>query len=291
LFDLDSLHIKALQHGDDALADTVGNLRQWIATLPVTGRAPAVLAPRAVEANAKANLPLQPGDRLFYPLRPSTIRIVGAVEHACAVPLQPAQDARRYLAACPYAKRADRDWIYVIQPDGHVFRQGVALWNRSAPLSLAPGATIYVPLPARAAGTVDESLNHDLADFLATQVLPGPEEVALTARNPFILSVGRRPESKDIPADTLRLRPLRGLRSARTVGALPPRKRPPVSTPEAVACTKPLSRRERGWDEGSATPQRHASTVPSPGCRPPLPGGEGFTQRRLRGNGPGSMAL
>jgi hypothetical protein len=311
LFDLDSLHIKALQHGDDALADTVGSLRQWIAALPVTGRAPALLAPRAVEANARANLPLQPGDRLFYPLRPTTIRIVGAVEHACTVPLQAAQDARRYLAACPYAKRADRDWIYVIQPDGHVFRQGVALWNRSAPLSLAPGATIYVPLPARAAATVDESLNSDLADFLATQVLPGPEEVALTARNPFVLSVGRRPKSKDMPADSshlaaLRLRPLRGLRSARTVGGQPistdlgvlekpalhallPRKRS-VPPPEAVACTKPLSLRERGWGEGSATPQRHAPPVPSPGYRRPLPVGEGFIQQRLRGKDPEATA-
>jgi hypothetical protein len=311
LFDLDSLHLKALQHGDDALADTAGQLRNWIAALPVTGRAPALLDPRAVEADAAANRPLQSGDRLFYPLRPTTIRVVGAVRQPCTLPLRPMQDARLYLSVCPYAGRADHDWIYVIQPDGRVFRQGVALWNRSAPLSLAPGATIYVPLPTRAAGTVDESLNSDLADFLATQVLPGPGEVALTARNPFILSVGRRPKSKDMPADSshlaaLRLRPLRGLRSARTVGGQPistdlgvlekpalhallPRKRS-VPTPEAVACTKPLSRRERGWGEGSATPQRYALTVPSSGYRHPLPEGEGFTGQRLRGNGPEGMA-
>lgn len=174
LFDLDSLHLRSLQHGDDALAEEVGRLRNWVATLPVTGRTPALLDPRPVEADAAANLPLLPGDRLFYPSRPGTIRIVGAVRQPCTLPLHPMQDARIYLAACPYARRADRDWIYVIEPDGRVFHQGVALWNRSRPLSLAPGAMIYVPLPARAARRVDDTLNHDVATFLATQTLPGP---------------------------------------------------------------------------------------------------------------------
>lgn len=174
LFDLDSLHLQSLQHGDDVLAEETGRLRNRVAALPVTGRMPALLDPRPVEANAAANLPLQPGDRLFYPVRPTTIRIVGAVQQPCTLPLQPMRDARSYLAACPYTRRADRDWIYVIEPDGHVFRQGVALWNRAKPLSLAPGAVIYVPLPERAAKHVDATLNHDLAAFLATQTLPGP---------------------------------------------------------------------------------------------------------------------
>jgi hypothetical protein len=175
LFDLDSLHLRALQRGDSALADTVGELRNELAALPVTGRAPALLAPRAVEADAAANRPLLPGDRLFYPLRPGTVRVVGAVQSPCTLPLRPLQDARRYLADCPHAADADRDWIYVVQPDGHVSRQGVALWNRSAPLSLAPGAVVYVPLAARATKAVDDTLNRDVADFLATQLLPGPE--------------------------------------------------------------------------------------------------------------------
>jgi protein involved in polysaccharide export with SLBB domain len=174
LFDLDQLHLRAVQRGGTALSDTVGQLRDAIAALPVTGRMPALLDPRAVEANTPANLPLLPGDRLFYPLRPSTIRVVGAVQSPCSLTLQPLQDAPGYLAQCPPARGADRDWVYVIQPDGHVFRRGVALWNRSTPLSLAPGALIYVPLSMRVTGKVDDTLNTDLADFLATQLLPGP---------------------------------------------------------------------------------------------------------------------
>ena len=69
---------------------------------------------------------------------------------------------------------ADRDSIYVIEPDGRVFVQGVALWNRSEAQVLAPGAVIYVPLRERAARKVDATMNSDIAAFLATQVLPGP---------------------------------------------------------------------------------------------------------------------
>ena len=115
-----------------------------------------------------------PGDQLFYPQRPDTIRVVGAVQSACTLPLQPLQDAYNYLVQCRTARGADRDWVYVIQPDGHIFHQGVALWNRSTPLSLAPGALIYVPLSTRIVSTVDDTLNRDMADFLASQILPGP---------------------------------------------------------------------------------------------------------------------
>lgn len=175
LFDLGQLGIDALKHRQTALATTASGLRSRLARLPVTGRVPALLDPHAIQVTAADNWPLHPGDRLDFPLRPATISIVGAVQHPCTVPLEPLQDARRYLATCPDITRAaDPDWLYVIQPDGRVFRQGVALWNRSAPMALAPGAVLYVPLDARAAHAIDPTLNHDIAAFLATQVLPGP---------------------------------------------------------------------------------------------------------------------
>ena len=62
---------------------------------------------------------------------------------------------------------------FVVQPDGTVFEQGVALWNRDKPLPLAPGAWLYVPFDRRAiAGAADADFNRDVATFLATQV-PG----------------------------------------------------------------------------------------------------------------------
>lgn len=175
LFDLASLQRHARTDGQQELATLAGAMRDWISALPVTGRqSPALLDPRAVEVNAPENRPVAAGDKLHYPVRPATIRVVGAVAQPCALPLVPLQDARRYLPACATNAMADVDNIYVIQPDGRVFVQGIALWNRSAPLSLAPGALIYVPLRARAVQQVDPTLNADIAAFLATQPLPGP---------------------------------------------------------------------------------------------------------------------
>jgi hypothetical protein len=174
LFDLGQLQQRALQGDHTGLATLAVRLRRWLAAMPVTGRQPALLDPRAVEINAAANHRLVDGDRLVYPQRPGDIRVVGAVQHACRLPLVPLQDARRYLAGCPGDRMADPDTIYVIEPDGRVFVQGIALWNRSAPLVLAPGAVIYVPLRSSAIKPIDPSLNHDLATFLSTQLLPAP---------------------------------------------------------------------------------------------------------------------
>jgi hypothetical protein len=174
LFDLTSLGSQALLHRRDELALLAATLHDWIAAMPVTGRTPALLDPRAVEITPDANRGVADGDRLFYPLRPTTIRIVGAVQQICDLPLRPLQDARLYLSSCAQSPLADPDWIYVIEPDGRVFRQGIALWNRSAALSLAPGAVVYVPIRERSAAPIDPQLNSDLAAFLATQVLPGP---------------------------------------------------------------------------------------------------------------------
>lgn len=171
LFDLTNLQQHAQQRGKQDLATLAGTMAGWIKSMPVTGRQPALLDPRAVEVNPPQNLPLMDGDRLYYPTRPDFIRVVGAVRQTCTLPLVPLQDARRYLSACVSTRQADIDWIYVIEPDGRVFRQGIALWNRKEPLPLAPGALIYVPLREHVASAIDPTLNQDLADFLATQVL------------------------------------------------------------------------------------------------------------------------
>lgn len=175
LFDLASLQRRTRADDQQELATVAGAMHDWIASLPVTGRqSPALLDPRAVEVNAPENHLVAAGDRLYYPLRPATIRVVGAVQQACTLPLVPLQDARLYLASCAGSTAADLDSIYVIEPDGQMFVQRIALWNRDGPRVLAPGAVIYVPLRARAAAAVDPTLNSDIAAFLTTQLLSGP---------------------------------------------------------------------------------------------------------------------
>lgn len=155
-----------------AVAGRAGALRDWLDALPVTGRVRADLDPRRLETDQASNRRLAGGDRFVYPLRPSTVQVVGAVTAPCTLAHVPLRDAADYLRDCAPAAGADRELVYVIQPDGEVQRLGTALWNRSAPQALAPGAVLYVPLDERALGRLAPDFNQELARFLATQALP-----------------------------------------------------------------------------------------------------------------------
>lgn len=162
------------QSYDAALAAQADALADQIYPMPVTGRVVTELSPRRLEMSPAANLPLVDGDHVYYPRRPSHIRIVGAVVAPCFVPHTPLEDALAYLQHCPQ-HGADRDWLFIVQPDGHVQRIGIALWNRSEPRALAPGATLYVPLPARVLRGLGGDFNVEFAMFLATQRADTPE--------------------------------------------------------------------------------------------------------------------
>jgi hypothetical protein len=172
LFDLAALQQGASRGNHRELKMLADGMTIWIGSMPITGRQTALLDPRAVEATPSENRPVADGDFLYYPLRPHTIRIVGAVQQRCALAFVPLQDARLYLNGCPITRDTDLDRIYVIQPDGRVFVQGIALWNRDPPMPLAPGAVIYVPLSTTLIAAIDPSMNRDLVNFLATQLLP-----------------------------------------------------------------------------------------------------------------------
>ncbi len=172
LHDLDLLADRA--SADAELSEAASRLRAWLAGRAATGRIVVQLEPRRLELDLSANGLLADDDRFIYPLRPTTIAVVGAVVQDCTLAHVPLQDVTAYLPACARSRAADRDQVYVVQPDGHVEAVGVAAWNRGPPRALAPGATVYVPLAERAVGKVDPDFNREFASFIATQPLPAP---------------------------------------------------------------------------------------------------------------------
>ncbi|WP_305805390.1 capsule biosynthesis GfcC family protein [Stenotrophomonas sp. YIM B06876] len=158
---------------NEATAGFANQLASVVDAMPVTGRVTALLDPRPLELSTAHNRLLADGDRFIYPRRPTTVQVMGAVGNTCVLAHKPLQQARDYLRHCNVLPLADRDWLYVIQPDGNVQRIGIALWNRGQELAaLAPGATLYVPLAAKWLGEVDAGFNAQLASFIATQPLP-----------------------------------------------------------------------------------------------------------------------
>lgn len=144
-------------------------LAAWLEGAEATGRVPQAVDIRLLQVQPQINPVLQDGDSVEVPERPTTIRVMGAVQAECRLRHEPLRDARDYLRDCATSTAADRNHLYVVQPDGIVQKLGIAAWNRADPQSVAPGGTVYVPLSESAASMVDETFNADFAAFIATQ--------------------------------------------------------------------------------------------------------------------------
>ena len=169
LFDLTTVKRNALQDDETELANLAQRLIEKVQAMPVTGRRVAQLDPVRVELNREDNPYLSNGDVLLYPPRPSTIKVMGAVRSECDLPYQALQPAVSYLKNCRRDPGADKDLLFVIQPDGRVYEVGIALWNGTKSAPPAPGARIYVPVRSTAMGDPTPDLNTELAAFIATQ--------------------------------------------------------------------------------------------------------------------------
>lgn len=172
LFDLEM--IESREATDPLGATAATRIAREFSAMPVTGRVRQVLAPRSLEMDLKNNRPLEDGDKLYYPTRPDTVNVIGAVEQPCSIEHHPLQRPLEYAQQCPALASASKDDLFVIQPDGEVEKLGIALWNRSAESTLAPGAIVFVPLNAHLFRQVNPAFNEEAARFLATQVLDAP---------------------------------------------------------------------------------------------------------------------
>lgn len=172
LFDLKLLQRGALLEEKSSLAALAARLLEEVSRLPVTGRRVAVLDPVALEVAFARNYSLSDGDRLTYPVRPTTVTVVGAVEQPCALPYRALQPVQEYLESCLPVTDADADYLWLIQPDGQVRRVGNAAWNNEGGVFAAAGSTILVPVRNDDPDLPTPDLNEQLAQFLATQPLP-----------------------------------------------------------------------------------------------------------------------
>ncbi|MHB1591589.1 MAG: YjbH domain-containing protein, partial [Sulfuricella sp.] len=167
--------LKSLSGFDpDVRADpqALGRLRDWIGSLPVTGRVPVAIADaRWLQANSARDPIILPGHSVVLPQRPRTVTVVTSTGKRCQVMHAPGHEAMDYVRECSPLSLQSVDWAWVAQPDGRVQRFGVAAWNLEAQDEPAPGAWIWAP--ARDGGW-PEHLSRRLIDFLATQG-PAPD--------------------------------------------------------------------------------------------------------------------
>lgn len=168
LFDLRMNRIHARATNNAPLLQLLERLDDQVDAMAVTGRVPAQLDPFQLLIRHNNHL-LQPGDRLIYPLRPSQVRVMGAVEADCALAFDAGLALKDYLRLCAAHPAADRNLVQVIQPDGRVEEVGIAHWNEQQKVNIAVGAIIYRPLSPAQISPDTADLNRDMAALLATQ--------------------------------------------------------------------------------------------------------------------------
>lgn len=166
LFDLRASRAHAQVENNQPLIVLLNRLTEQVTAMPITGRVTAQLAPFQLLL-AQHNLPLQPGDQLIYPTRPTHLRVMGAVQADCQLSFDAAHSMRDYLRQCPAHPAADPNHVHVIQPDGRIQQVGIAPWNEQ-PINIAVGAIIYRPLKASEILPESAQLNSELATLLAT---------------------------------------------------------------------------------------------------------------------------
>ncbi|MDP2239477.1 MAG: YjbH domain-containing protein [Burkholderiales bacterium] len=150
----------------------VDRLREWLHSLPVTGRVPvSVPDARWLQANPARDPMLLPGQSVVLPQRPRTVTVITQEGGRCTVAHAAGLEAMAYLQACSPAGAARTDWVWIAQPDGRVQRFGVAAWNRETQDEPAPGAWIWGP--SRGSGW-PARFSQKLIAFLATQG-PAPD--------------------------------------------------------------------------------------------------------------------
>lgn len=153
--------------GVAAAPEGVLRLRDWVSTLPVTGRVQVAIADaRWLQANTARDPVLRAGHQVVLPKRPATVTVVTPTGERCQPVHVPGWESLDYLKSCMPDVAGSVDLAWMAQPDGRVQRFGIASWNREEQDEPAPGAWIWAP--PRDGGWPEE-VSHRLISFLATQ--------------------------------------------------------------------------------------------------------------------------
>src|SRR5258707_9730099 len=108
----------------------LNGLRQWVSTLPVTGRVPVANADAPwLVVRPNRDPVLMPGHTVVLPRRPRSVTVVTENGDSCTV-AHTGREAMAYVEACSLARAGTVDWAWIAQPGGRDERYGVAPWNR-----------------------------------------------------------------------------------------------------------------------------------------------------------------
>ena len=101
----------------------------------------------ALAGDSLADLRLEDGDKLIFPLVTSTVTVVGEIRRPGTHSFQQDLDINDYIGlSAGMTARADDQELYIVKSDGSVLRQKSSWVRFTANVALDPGDTIVVPI-------------------------------------------------------------------------------------------------------------------------------------------------
>lgn len=157
----------AQDSGDDAAA--INSVRQQLQAIKVTGRQFVNLDPDWVRVHPRSNVPLQGEYSLWAGPQPSTITLVGLVSSPGVKPFVAGRTADDYLAGVNTLSGADRNFAWVVYPNGETRKAPVAYWNKRH-VELLPGSILFVGFSDRLFDSDFNELNQQILTSLTHRI-------------------------------------------------------------------------------------------------------------------------
>jgi protein involved in polysaccharide export with SLBB domain len=121
--------------------DLANELRE----VEAVGRITVEADPTVLKTNPAQDILLEPGDKIYIPRRPLTVRVHGEVLSPANLQFRESKKPTDYIAeAGGMTYYADDDRTFVLYPDGSAQPLMVSAWNHKATF-IPPGSTIVVP--------------------------------------------------------------------------------------------------------------------------------------------------
>ncbi|MCD8571703.1 MAG: capsule biosynthesis GfcC family protein [Alphaproteobacteria bacterium] len=135
------------------------------------GRITVEADPAVLAAQPEVDMLLEPGDRIYIPKRPMTVRVSGEVLSPASLQFRDGKKPRDYIdEAGGFTFNADKDRSFVLFPDGSAQPIAVNIWNHN-PSFIPPGSTIVVPRDPEPFDFMQSA--KDLSQILANLAITG----------------------------------------------------------------------------------------------------------------------
>lgn len=166
---LDALSADFRQDNDVGEAAAVESLRRQVAELKVTGRQFVSLDPDVIRLRDGANRKLSGDYSLYGQVKPTSVYVFGVVTPTGSQPFQTSHDVADYLQTHQRLSGAEKNYAWVISPEGQSELAPVAYWNRRH-VEVMPGSVIYVGFSSWALPSAFQDINEEIVSLLTHRI-------------------------------------------------------------------------------------------------------------------------